>query len=170
MRSILCSFIFHGRNLHSSQIGLWIVNTGFGWQIDIMVCIGQKLSGEETQLYIALTLFQTWWRHQMETFSALLAICAGNSPVPGEFPTQRPVTRSFDVYSDLRPNKRLSKQSLGRWFETLSPPLWRHRNVIDKFDSTHDHPPVLGPATKLQNQEQFQYKISLILEAARLVI
>ena len=53
----------------------------------------------------------TWWRHQMETFSALLAIRAGNSPVPGEFPTQRPVTRSFDVYFDLRPNKRLSKQS-----------------------------------------------------------
>ena len=45
----------------------------------------------------------------METFSALLAICAGNSPVPDEFPTQRPVTRSFDVYFDLRPNKRLSK-------------------------------------------------------------
>ena len=41
----------------------------------------------------------------MEPFSALLAICAGNSPVPGEFPTQRPVTRSFDVYFDLRPNK-----------------------------------------------------------------
>ena len=39
----------------------------------------------------------TWWLHQMETFFALLAICAGNSPVPGEFPTQRPVTRSFDV-------------------------------------------------------------------------
>ena len=38
----------------------------------------------------------TWWRHQMETFSALLAICARNSPVPGEFPAQRPVTRSFD--------------------------------------------------------------------------
>ena len=45
----------------------------------------------------------------MEAFSTLLAICAGNSPVPGEFPTQRPVTRSFDVYFDLRPNKRLSK-------------------------------------------------------------
>ena len=39
----------------------------------------------------------------MDTFYALLAICAGNSPVPGEFPTQRPVTRSFDVYFDLRP-------------------------------------------------------------------
>ena len=41
---------------------------------------------------------RAWWRHQMETFSALLAICAGNSPVPGAFPTQRPVTRSFDVW------------------------------------------------------------------------
>ena len=49
----------------------------------------------------------------METFSALLAICAGNSPVPGEFPVQRPVTRSFDVFVDLRPTKRLSKQSWG---------------------------------------------------------
>ena len=67
----------------------------------------------------------------METFSAWLAICAGNSPVPGEFPTQRPVTRSFDVYSDLRLNKRLSKQSWGWWFETLSRSLWRHRNDID---------------------------------------
>ena len=65
----------------------------------------------------------------MESFSALLAICAGNSPVPGEFPTQRPVTRSFDVYFDLRPNKWLSKQSWGWWFETLSCSLWRHRNV-----------------------------------------
>ena len=64
----------------------------------------------------------------METFSALLAICAGNSPVPGEFPTQRPVTRSFDIYFDLRPNKWLSKQSRGWWFETLSCSLWRHSN------------------------------------------
>ena len=38
----------------------------------------------------------------METFSALLAICAGNSPVPGEFPAKRPVMRSFDVFLDKR--------------------------------------------------------------------
>ena len=44
--------------------------------------------------------------HQMEIFSALLALCTGNSPVTGEFPSQRPVTRSFDVFFDLR--KRLS--------------------------------------------------------------
>ena len=59
----------------------------------------------------------------METFSTLLAICAGNSPVPGEFPAQRPVTQSFDVFFDLRLNKRLSKQSWGWWSETPSCPL-----------------------------------------------
>ena len=55
----------------------------------------------------------------METFSALLALCAGNSPVTG------PVTRSFDVFFDLRLYKRLSKQWWGWWFETPSRPLWR---------------------------------------------
>ena len=70
----------------------------------------------------------TWWRHQMETFSALLALCAGNSPVPGEFRAQRPVTRRFDVSFDLRLNKRLSKQSWGWWFEAQTGSLWRHCN------------------------------------------
>ena len=51
-------------------------------------------------------------------------------PVPGEIPTQRPVTGSFDVFLDLRLNKRLSKQSWGWWFESLSRPLWRHRNAF----------------------------------------
>ena len=64
----------------------------------------------------------------METFSVLLDICAGNSPVPGEFPTQRPVTRSFVVFFDLHLNKRLSKQWWSWWFEMSSSPLWRHCN------------------------------------------
>ena len=80
---------------------------------------------------------QAWWRHQMETFSALLAICAGNSPVSGEFPAQRPVTRSFDVFFDLCPNKRLSKQSWGWWFETPSGSLWRHSK--GKFNGGRRH-------------------------------
>ena len=46
----------------------------------------------------------------------------------GEFPAQRPVMRSFDIFFDLRLNKRLGKQSWGWWFETLSRPLWRHSN------------------------------------------
>ena len=75
----------------------------------------------------------SWWRHQMETFSALLAICAGNSPASGEFPAQRPVTRSFNVFFDLCLNKRLRKQSWGWWFETISHPLWRHCNDSSLF-------------------------------------
>ena len=67
----------------------------------------------------------------METFSALLAICAGNSSVSGEFPAQRPVTRSFDIFFDLRLNKRKNKQSWGWWFETLSCPLWRQCNMVN---------------------------------------
>ena len=46
-----------------------------------------------------LIKFYSWWRHQMETFSALLALCTGNSAVTGEFPSQKPVTRSFDFFS-----------------------------------------------------------------------
>ena len=62
----------------------------------------------------------------METFSAKLALCARNSPVTGEFPSQRPVTRNFDGFFDIRLNKRLSKQSWCWWFETSSCSLWRH--------------------------------------------
>ena len=49
---------------------------------------------------------------------ALLALCEDNSPVTGEFLSQRPVTRSFDVFFDLRLNKQMNKQSRRRWFET----------------------------------------------------
>ena len=72
----------------------------------------------------------SWWCHKMKTFSALLALCAENSPVIGEFPSQRPVMRSFDVLFDICLNKRLSKQSWGWRFETASYPLWRHCNVM----------------------------------------
>ena len=72
----------------------------------------------------------SWWRHQMEILFTLLALCAGNSPVTGKFPSQRPVTRGFDVFFDLRLNKRLSKQSRRWWFGTLSRSLqWRRRNL-----------------------------------------
>ena len=74
--------------------------------------------------------WQSWWRHQMETFSTLLALCEGNSPVTREFPSQRPVTRSLDVFFHRDLNKRLSKQSRRWWFETLSCSLRRHCNGI----------------------------------------
>ena len=59
----------------------------------------------------------------MEIISALLAICAGIHR------SQRPVTRSFGVFFDLRLNKRLSKQSWGWWFDTSSRPLGHRCNV-----------------------------------------
>ena len=68
-----------------------------------------------------------WWRHQMETFSALRVLCAGKSPVTGEIPSRRPMTWSLMF---LRLNKRLSKQSKRRWFETPLRSLWRQGNVI----------------------------------------
>ena len=77
--------------------------------------------------------YQSWWRHQIETFSALLAICAENLLVIGEFPAQRPVTRRFEDFFDLRLNKQLSKQWWGCWFETQSCPLWRHCNGMMPF-------------------------------------
>ena len=72
----------------------------------------------------------TWWRHLMETFSPLLAFSVWNSSVTGEFTTQRPATRCFDVFFDLRLNLQVSKQWRSRWFETPSRSLWRHCNVF----------------------------------------
>ena len=74
--------------------------------------------GLNDQLIIVLmpsrSLGDAWWRHQMETFSALPILCTGNSPVAGDFPAQRPVTRNFDIFFDLHLNKPLSN------FETPS--------------------------------------------------
>ena len=53
----------------------------------------------------------SWGHNHMETFSVLLALCAGNTPATIEFPSQRPVIQSFDVFFDLCLNRRLSKQS-----------------------------------------------------------
>ena len=92
------------------------------WLIHFLV-MELIFSGNDSAIYRV-----PWCRHHMEAFSALLALCAGNSPVTGEFPSQKPVTRSFDVFFDLRLNKRLGKQSQGWWFETTSCPLWRHCN------------------------------------------
>ena len=69
-------------------------------------CLRLYRAGSDKDIDIMLIIW-TWWRHQMETFSALLALCAGTSPATGEFPAHRPVTRSFDIFFDLRLNKHL---------------------------------------------------------------
>ena len=78
--------------------------------------------------------------HNMMTSSngnifRVIGLCAGNSPVTGEFFAQRPVTRSFDVFFHMCPNKRLSKQPRGWWFETPSCSLWRRCNEHEPYPS-----------------------------------
>ena len=90
----------------------------------------------------------------METFSALLAFCAGNSPVTGEFPAQGPVTRSFDVFVDLRLNKRLSKQSWGWWMETPYYDvivLFKTRNDASSFTLRGDAGSLCGTIPELSH-------------------
>ena len=75
-------------------------------------------------------------------FRATGHLC-GEFTGPGDFPAQRPVTRSFDVFFDLRPNKRLSKQPWGWWFETPSWSLWRQCNGSNTLRRNCIQPPVI---------------------------
>ena len=79
-------------------------------------------------LLLAIEMHFPWWRHQMETFSGHLPFVRGIHRPPVNSP-QRPVTRSFDVFFDLRLNEWLRKKSWGWWFETPSRPLLRHSNI-----------------------------------------
>ena len=76
---------------------------------------------------------------------------------PGEFPTQRTGTRSFDVFFHLRLNKRLSKQPRGWWFETPPWALWRQCNGQDNLASQYDNPP--PPAQKCNLHIRREYSI-----------
>ena len=109
-------YILHTRGI---QITYWLENFKTDIFQSVLFLDLIYLSGSKWEITNHLV---AWWRHQMETFCSLPAIRAGNSPVSGEFPTQRPVTRSFDAFFDLRLNKRLCKQSWGWWFQTLSRP------------------------------------------------
>ena len=129
--NISCIYKPHYQRIYLSQLGQ-IAGPG---ELDLLHLVDPNriwvnLTRGDTNLVMWYTvkIHKTWWRQQMETFSALLAICAGNSPVTGEFPAQKPVTRSFDVFFDLRLNKRLSKQWWGWWYETPSRLLWSHCN------------------------------------------
>ena len=88
--------------------------------------LSSPCSGKNCQLLMFIYIIR---RHQMEKKFRV------TGPLCGEFtghlwiPSQRTVTRSFGVFLDLRLNKRLSKQSWGRWFKTPSCSLWRHCDV-----------------------------------------
>ena len=126
LRSLEICFMVDSLQLSGSIYGI-INNVDSSSWVFIGIKEGKMKTGQDLLTFNALSL--TWWRHRIETFSALLALCAGNSLVTGEFPSQRPVTRSFNVFFDLRLNKRLSEQPRCRWSETPSRSFWRHCNV-----------------------------------------
>ena len=78
-------------------------------------------------------IFCACWPHQMDTFSALIAYYEGKPLIIDGLSSERPATRNIDIFFGQRLNKRLSKRSRRRWFQTPSRPLLRHFNsVINK--------------------------------------
>ena len=92
---------------------------------DMEYWIFQKRGGEH--VILSTNTFK------MTSSNGNISFCEGNSPVTGEFPSQRPVTRSFDVFFELHLNKLLSKPLICRWLETSVRSLWRHSNVIRRW-------------------------------------
>ena len=118
--TFLLIIILCGMNYISRQHNYWKMHCS----MKSPTCPGATLKDSDRHK-LKYGCHESWWRHHMETFFALLALCAGNSPVTCEFLAQRPVTRSFDVSFDLR----LNKQSWCWWYETLSRSLWRHCKI-----------------------------------------
>ena len=105
----------NGNRLHAMMSSLKLL-------LSLLTTGGDTVSQTSHWLRCRVDQIDTW-QYMMtssngKTNSALLAICTGNSPAIGEFRAQRPVTRSFNVFFDLRLNTRLIKQSWGCWFET----------------------------------------------------
>ena len=102
-------------------------------------CFPVLIYNNRWHLYIDLyrcIFAASWRRHQIETFSTLLTLCAGNSPVTLNSPHkgQRGGALEFSLICAL--NKRLSRQSWGCSFETPPCSSWRHCDVTH---STYGH-------------------------------
>ena len=99
-----------------------VIKTSLFWEMIINEIIYFLKTIQHTNgIQVCLpTSFCTWWHHQIQTFSELLVLCVGNSPVISEFPSQRLVTGSFDFFFDLRLNKRLSKQLRRWWLDAIT--------------------------------------------------
>ena len=120
--------LYHGCN-NVSMLGLKLIKRGPWWKV--------KLEDEPWITHMELTnrgpSGDMMTSSNGNTFRVTGHLC-GEFTGP-RFPAPRPVTQSFDVFFDLCLNKRLSKQSWGWWFETLSHPLWRHCNKCGQLHS-----------------------------------
>ena len=83
--------------------------------------------------YVKQESAKSWWRHQMKLFRRVTGLLCREFTDHWWFPSQRPVTRSFDVFFDLRLNQQFSKQWRRLWSETSLRLSWRHCNVTRLF-------------------------------------
>ena len=103
---LLCRHIVRNMPIMRTRwIGVLAFVLGLSSRSGLRLLIWHQLEQQQYGIFSG----HPWWRHQMEILSSLMAICVANSPVPSESPTQRPVTRSFDIFFDLRLNNRLRK-------------------------------------------------------------
>ena len=119
----------------------WTNDDPVAWWICVSVCLLVSLSPGINKLrhyhdlltFCGIELLSFWWNMMTSSNGTIFRV---TGPLcreftgPGEFPAKWPVTRSFDVFFDLRLNKRLSKQPWGWWFETPLWSLWRQCNVF----------------------------------------
>ena len=128
--------ICHYSCMHYCCIFIWYTYNVIYWcnKRFVMICLLSSNSQHSVPSVILLfknpRTFHCMMTSSNGSIFRVTGHLCGEFTGPGEFPTQRPVTRSFDVFFDLRLNKRLSKQLWGWLFETLSRPLWRHRNGL----------------------------------------
>ena len=104
--------VFDGRNGVSSTLGLWL-----NCRLHLVILSSRGHQGILDTVHDDVIKWKHFLCYWLFT---------------GEFPAQRPVTRSFDIFFDLCPNRRLSKQSWRWWSATLLRPLWRYYNVCRK--------------------------------------
>ena len=117
---------------------LWLSLRRIIWSHSLVTC--RKHDRNQNRKFVLATGFVALgrlkhddvikWKH----FPRYWPFVRGIHRSPVNFPhSQRPVTRSFDIFFDLRLNKRLSRQSWGWWYETLSCPLWRQCNGLSNM-------------------------------------
>ena len=122
--------IFNDWTKFGIQGGYWYTNTSTKY-LSVAHSTAIQFAKQYAPNYIRLTY--NMMTSSDGNFFRVTGPLRGEFTGPGEFPTQRPVTRNFGVSFDLRLNKRLSKQPWGWWFETPSWSLWRQCNDSNRL-------------------------------------
>ena len=127
------------------EIELWYTIKNVMWLYNYLFQLYHSIRNVFSTLKILLCSSNMLdWQSMMASSNGNIFLVSGPL-VSGEFPAQRTVTQSFDVFFDLCLNKCLSKQSRGWWFETLASPLWRHCNALWDPAPSSMCAPLLGP-------------------------